>query len=59
MTTQGPLLEVETSDLGQVINGERAETLPLNGRNYAQLALLGAGVVPQPAGLWRGDELRL
>jgi Carboxypeptidase regulatory-like domain/TonB dependent receptor len=50
VTTQGPLLEVETSDLGQVINGERAETLPLNGRNYAQLALLGAGVVPSEPG---------
>jgi hypothetical protein len=49
-TENSPLLETETSDLGQVINGERAETLPLNGRNYAQLALLGAGVVPSEPG---------
>jgi hypothetical protein len=50
VTTQGPLLETETSDLGQVISGDRAVTLPLNGRNYAQLALLGAGVVPSEPG---------
>src|ERR1700678_4004093 len=50
VTTQSSLLETETSDLGQVINGDRAVTLPLNGRNYAQLALLGAGVVPSEPG---------
>jgi hypothetical protein len=50
VTTQSPLLETETSDLGQVISGDRAITLPLNGRNYAQLALLGAGVVPSEPG---------
>ena len=50
VTTQSPLLETETSDLGQVISGDRAVTLPLNGRNYAQLALLGAGVVPSEPG---------
>jgi Carboxypeptidase regulatory-like domain/TonB dependent receptor len=50
VNTQSPLLETETSDLGQVVSGERAVTLPLNGRNYAQLALLGAGVVPSEPG---------
>ncbi|MGB9402097.1 MAG: TonB-dependent receptor, partial [Candidatus Acidiferrales bacterium] len=50
VTTQSPQLETETSDLGQVISGERVVTLPLNGRNYAQLALLGAGVVPSEPG---------
>jgi hypothetical protein len=50
VTARSPLLETETSDLGQVISGDRAVTLPLNGRNYAQLALLGAGVVPSEPG---------
>jgi len=50
VTSTAPLLETETSDLGQVINGQRAVALPLNGRNYAQLALLGAGVVPSEPG---------
>jgi carboxypeptidase family protein/TonB-dependent receptor-like protein len=50
VTTQGPQLETETSELGQVVNAQRAETLPLNGRNYAQLALLGVGVAPAEPG---------
>ena len=50
VTTQAPLLETETSDLGQLVNSRQAETLPLNGRNYAQLALLGAGVAPAEPG---------
>jgi hypothetical protein len=50
VTAQNPLLETETSDLGQVVSGERAVALPLNGRNYAQLALLGAGVAPSEPG---------
>src|SRR5580658_2680160 len=50
VTARSPMLETETSDLGQVVSGDRAVTLPLNGRNYAQLALLGAGVVPSEPG---------
>ncbi|HET9405835.1 MAG TPA: TonB-dependent receptor [Candidatus Sulfotelmatobacter sp.] len=50
VTSEGPQLETETSDLGQVVNGHTAETLPLNGRNYAQLALLGTGVAPAEPG---------
>lgn len=45
-----PLLETENSDLGQVVEAQRINALPLNGRNYAQLALLGAGVVPSEPG---------
>jgi hypothetical protein len=50
VTVQSPLLETETSTIGQVMDKTRIETLPLNGRNYAQLALLGAGVVPSEPG---------
>lgn len=50
VTGAAPLLETETSDLGQVIDSHRIVTLPLNGRNYAQLALLGAGVAPSEPG---------
>ena len=50
VTSQGPQLETENSDLGQVVTSQRISTLPLNGRNYAQLAQLGAGVVPAEPG---------
>lgn len=45
-----PQLETETSEMGQVISGQTASTLPLNGRNYAQLAQLSAGVAPSEPG---------
>lgn len=38
------LLEAETSDRGQVINRQQIVNLPLNGRAYADLALLSPGV---------------
>jgi hypothetical protein len=50
VTSEGPQLETETSDLGQVVDSYRATTLPLNGRNFAQLAQLGAGVAPSEPG---------
>jgi hypothetical protein len=50
ITTEGPQLETETSELGQIQDSRTIETLPLNGRNYAQLALLGAGVGPAEPG---------
>jgi Carboxypeptidase regulatory-like domain/TonB dependent receptor len=50
VTSQGPQLETENSDLGEVITGKTASTLPLNGRNYAQLAQLAVGVAPAEPG---------
>src|SRR6266478_3612674 len=43
VSSERPQLETETSELGQVVDSRRINALPLNGRNYAQLALLGAG----------------
>jgi Carboxypeptidase regulatory-like domain/TonB dependent receptor-like, beta-barrel len=50
VTAQRPQLETETSELGQVVGSRRINALPLNGRNYAQLALLGTGVAPAEPG---------
>ncbi|MGA2981379.1 MAG: TonB-dependent receptor [Terriglobales bacterium] len=50
VTGQRPQLETETSDLGQVVNSQTINALPLNGRNYAQLALLGVGIAAAEPG---------
>jgi hypothetical protein len=50
VTSEGPQLQTETSELGDVVKGQTATTLPLNGRNFAQLAQLSAGVAPAEPG---------
>ncbi|HEV2395778.1 MAG TPA: TonB-dependent receptor [Candidatus Sulfotelmatobacter sp.] len=50
VTTITPQLETETSELGNVVSGKTATTLPLNGRNFAQLAQLSVGVAPSEPG---------
>jgi len=40
-----PILQTETSTVGEVLSGSTVESLPLNGRNTAQLALLLPGTV--------------
>src|SRR5438552_3190274 len=50
VTSSAPLLETETSELGQVVDSKRVSNLPLNGRNFAQLALLTAGTAPSEPG---------
>ena len=50
ITSQGPQLQTETSELGDLVSGQTATTLPLNGRNFAQLAQLSAGVAPAEPG---------
>lgn len=44
ITDTAALLETESSDRGQVIRREQIVNLPLNGRAYADLALLSPGV---------------
>lgn len=44
VTGQPPLLETESSSLGAVVNQRLTNELPLNGRNFIQLATLSPGV---------------
>ncbi len=54
------LIETENSNQGQVIGTQQIQQLPLNGRDYLQLAELSAGVTPivpgmnSPASSWTG-----
>jgi hypothetical protein len=41
---QVPLVDTQTSSTGEVIQGRQVTELPLNGRNFSQLALLTPGV---------------
>jgi hypothetical protein len=45
VTGTAPILQTETATVGEVISGNTAQSLPLNGRNTGQLALLLPGTV--------------
>ncbi len=45
VTGAAPLVQVETSEVGSVIEERRVTELPLNARNFLQLALLAPGAV--------------
>ena len=48
VTTEAPLLQSETTSLGQVITTKPVSELPLNGRNFIQLIALTPGAyIPQ------------
>src|SRR5215472_3530994 len=47
VTATTPLLQPETSSLGQVVEQRKANELPLNGRNVFSLITLAPSVVPQ------------
>jgi len=40
-----PILQTQTADVGSVVNEKHINDLPLNGRRYADLALLEPGVI--------------
>jgi len=44
VSAEVPLVDTETSSTGEVIQGRQVTELPLNGRNFTQLALLTPGV---------------
>ncbi len=46
VTGSTPLLDTQTSSRGSVIDQRKIAELPLNGRDYNQLALLSPGVLP-------------
>src|SRR5438309_38331 len=52
VTVEGgaPLLNTESTEVGNVISEHTAQQLPLNGRNFSQLALLVPGTNPGPVG---------
>jgi hypothetical protein len=50
VTAAAPLVRSESAELGEVIGQRAVETLPLNGRNFAQLVYLVPGVTPGQQG---------
>ncbi len=65
ITGSAPLLESQSSVLGSVIQERQVQDLPLNGRNFVQLAILSPGVSGAGSGMRgsimsgsRPDDLR-
>ncbi len=50
VTGEAPLLNTETATLAKVIGKQEIANLPLNGRNFQQLAWMSAGVLPATRG---------
>ncbi|MGA9813534.1 MAG: carboxypeptidase-like regulatory domain-containing protein, partial [Terriglobales bacterium] len=50
VTGETPIMQTETSSLGQVVTAGQITELPLNGRDYIQLATLSTGVVRTSSG---------
>ncbi|MBV9939196.1 MAG: TonB-dependent receptor, partial [Acidobacteriaceae bacterium] len=56
VTSAAPVLQTESTQLGQVIDARTNTTLPLATRNYVQLTLLTAGSVhPDPSSFTNGQ----
>jgi hypothetical protein len=46
-----PLLQTSDATVGTVIGNQQIENLPLNGRDYLQLAALSSGTIPSTSGV--------
>ncbi|MBM3753940.1 MAG: hypothetical protein FJW38_08170 [Acidobacteria bacterium] len=46
VTAEAPVLNAETATLAHVVDEKQIRELPLNGRNFQQLAWMAAGVMP-------------
>jgi hypothetical protein len=47
VSAQTPLLNTESASLGQVVEGQQVQQMPLNGRNVVNLIAMTPGVIPQ------------
>jgi len=57
VTAQAPLVNTENATLGAVVGKREIVDLPLNGRNFAQLAQLTPGTVPGGRGFGGNQDL--
>jgi hypothetical protein len=57
-TTTGELIQRATISVGNVIDRERVQTLPLNGRYFLDLGLLAPGSVTPPQGAFSSAPIR-
>jgi len=57
VTTEAPMLNAASAEVSDIIDNHHVERLPLNGRQFLQLAQLGEGVVVPPGGN-RGGALQ-
>jgi len=55
-TASVQLLQTDTSEVGAVINNKQIVDLPLNGRDFLQLARLIPGAIPSRAGATAGQK---
>jgi hypothetical protein len=46
VTAEAPLVNATKSEIGQIVESERIQELPLNGRDFLELAELAPGVAP-------------
>lgn len=49
VTTEGPILETQSGSLNMTVTNTEVQSLPLNGRQFTQLAELSPGVAPLAA----------